>query len=286
MPKDLLPERHPRVPRLGPQRRRTPGTLQANLAYEAIVREAPGSGATPVLREVRVTIEVFDPSRALNAGGFGFGNSRDILAQRMDAYANNVRAQADHLRARGQYLKDQAKTRKLIAEAVDLELDNWKKHVVTYFERREVNSIGRMRQKDLYEISKDQRLRFRDKMAQRRYDTMKKNLKLSGGSSARNLNFMLEQFVGTPIGYGTSLELMFDGNPRHTQWALTPVMHKQLRVQTKASGGGTRVFRLDQPTPIAMDWPGFFMDAKFNVLRETVQTLNEELLATSDPLRG
>ena len=270
----------------GTQNVRSPGKLQADLTYLAIVREAPSSGATAPLRERRGNINPYDPNRAKGGSGFGFGlgGGRDILAQRMDSYAKNVKSQADHLRARGEYLKDQAETRKIVAKAVDLELDNWKKHVITYFERREINSIGRMRQKDLYEISKDQQLRIRDNGARRRYDNMKKHLKISGGSSVYNLNYMLDRFVGTPIGYGSSLELLFDGNPRHSQWTLTPTMHKQLRVKTKSNGGGSRVFSLDQPTPIAMDyWPGFFMHAKFKKFRRSAKSLNEKLLVTSDP---
>ncbi len=212
--------------------------------------------------------------------GGGGGQMNDPLAQRIAAAAAHLKAQGEYLLAQGEYANQMAEARQKIAEAVDLELDNWKKKVVIYFERQEENLRGRMRIRDLYDMKADQTLRLKDTAARRRYEYVTRHAGNTAGTD-KNLNFLLDLFVGTPIGYGISIEEMFDGNPVHDRWRLTPDMLHQLRVRTKGNGGGWLEFRLDQPTPIAMDWPAFFRQPNLKYYRDTVESLNDQLaLAT------
>ena len=213
-------------------------------------------------------------------GGGGRGPS-DALAQRVKAAAQLMAAQGEFLKAQGEHAVMMAEARIAIAEAVDAELDNWKKKVVIYFERQEENLRGRMRVRDLYDMKADQTLRLKDTAAKRRFEYVSRHAGNTGGS-AKNLNFLLDLFVGTPIGYGIPIEELFDGNPVHDRWKLTPDMLHQLKVRTKSNGGAWLEFRLDQPTAIAMDWPVFFRGPAFQPYRQQVEALNEALSRTSD----
>lgn len=223
------------------------------------------------------------------SSGIAFGGAQPIdpLAERMNAAATYLAAEGEYLRAQGEYLNMYAEARQKIADAVDKELDNWKKHVVTHFERREENMRGRMRIKDLYDMRADQTLRYRDTSMRRTYETLKNHPELTRGaiSSGRALNFMLDRFAGTPIGYGISLEETFQTNQPTTRWQLTSAMHHQLRVKTQNSGGGHSEFRLDQPTAIAFDWPAAFLTTDFEVHRNAIDHLQQQLTkVTGDPI--
>lgn len=213
-------------------------------------------------------------------GGFG-GAGSDPLGQRIRAIAMLMKAQGDFLKAQGEYAVKMSEARKKIAEAVDLELDNWKKKVVIYFERQEENLRGRMRVRDLYDMKADQTLRLKDTAAKRRYEYVTRHTGNTGGT-AKNLNFLLDLFVGTPIGYGIPIEELFASNPAHDRWKLTPDMLHQLKVRTKSSGGAWLEFRLDQPTVMAMDWPVFFRQPSFQPYRQQVEALNDALSRSSD----
>ena len=217
-------------------------------------------------------------------GGFGGNDSapRDPLADRIDAASKILKAQSDYKLAEAEYIIKIAEARKRIAEAVDVELDVWKKRVLVYFERHEENMRSKMRRKDLYDMAADQTLRLRDTAARRRYEYLKRHPRLSGRGTHTNLNFLLDQFVGTPIGYGIPLEEVFTSNPRHEHWMLDKRMHRQLRVRSSANNGQAIEFRLDQPTPIAFDWPGILQSPAFNGYRTEIEKLNGQLSAGRD----
>ena len=195
-----------------------------------------------------------------------------------------MKAYSEYKLAEGQYINLIADARKKIAEAVDLELDNWKKHVIVYFERREENMRSKMRRKDLYDVAADQTLRLRDTAARRRYEYMKRHPRLVGRGTNTNLNFMLEQFVGTPIGYGIPLEEVFVSNPRHKQWMLDDYSLRQLKVK-QGAGMDAIEFRLNQPTPIAFDWPDVLQDDAFAKYRKEVKRINS-IVAKLDEYDG
>ncbi|QDV66480.1 hypothetical protein Poly24_01660 [Rosistilla carotiformis] len=221
--------------------------------------------------------------------GIALGGTQalDPLAERMNAAAAYLAAEGEYLRAQGEYLNMYAEARQKIADAVDKELDNWKKHVVTHFERREENMRGRMRIKDLYDMQADQTLRFRDTSMRRTYETYKNHPELTrhAVASGRALNFMLDRFAGTPIGYGIPLQETFQTNQPTTRWQLTTAMHHQLRVKTQNHGGGHSEFRLDQPTAIAFDWPVAFMSPSFEPHIQGIDHLQQQLTrVTGDPV--
>ena len=154
-----------------------------------------------------------------NSPPFGFpfsgdaASAEDILAQRISAAAEYLTAQGEFLRAEGEALNQRAEARQKVAEAIDMEIDNWKKYVTVYFERREENIRSRMRQRDLYEMRKDQSIRLIDAGVRRRYEMIKNHPRLSSGGNYSSLNFMLDRFHGTPVSYGIPLQEIFDNNP-------------------------------------------------------------------------
>ncbi|TWU03687.1 hypothetical protein [Neorhodopirellula pilleata] len=201
------------------------------------------------------------------------GGNRDPLAERIQAASELLKAQSEFMLAEGEYLNLLADARIKVAEAVDLELDLWKKKVLIYFERHEENMRSKMRRKDLYDVAADQTLRLKDTAARRRYEYMKRHPRLSGRGSHTNLNFMLDQFVGTPIGYGIPLEETFSSNTRHERWKLDETMHSQLKIK-QDNGIDSIEFLLNQPTPIAFDWPDVFREEAFSMHRSEIERLN------------
>ena len=215
----------------------------------------------------------------------------DPLARRIEAASRVVTAQGDFLRAigenrllRAEAQRSLAEARVRVAQAVDLELDNWKKEVYIYFERREGNMLGKMRLRELADVRSDQTLELRDKHARRRYEYLNRHTGNGVGSHA-NLNFLLDLFVGTSLGYGVQLEDLVDSTVDRSRWDLTPEMMRQLRVRTPSSRGDYIEFSLNQPEVLAMHWPIFFQQDHFAQYRESVHALNRELTTADNPQR-
>ena len=212
-----------------------------------------------------------------------FGSRTNIIDHRVTAASDFVDALGEYFEGEGEFLIRQALARKKIAEAVDLELDNWKKHVRTYYERRAENMLGQMRKKELYQARADQILQFRDNRLRRMYESIKKHPERGGGANVANLNFLLDRFVGTPLGYGHRIEDLHGEKANHTRWNLTPEMLHHLQVKTSVRGQGSLVFRLDEPKPIGFEWPGYFLDSRYDAFRESVENLSEDLGRTTTP---
>ncbi len=218
-------------------------------------------------------------------GGGGFaGGYTDPLAARLEGAGKYMEGAGKLIESEGKFLKLQAEARKTIAEAVDLELDNWKKHVAVYFDRRELNETGKMRLRDLYDIRQDQTLHFKDTAARRRYEYIARHSGTSGGD-VKNLGFLNELFVGTPLGYGASLDELFGANGPTDRWRLTPEMLHHLRVRSRNSNGVWMEFRLDTPNASAMEmeWPVFFRQTDFDDIRSKIESLNEAIVHESNP---
>jgi len=212
-----------------------------------------------------------------------FGSRTNIINHRVTAASDFVDALGEYLEGEGEFLMKQAMARKKIAEAVDMELDNWKKHVTTYYERRSESMLGQMRKKELYQERADQILRFRDNRMRRMYDSIKKHPERGGGHNVANMNFLLDLFVGTPLGYGYRIEDIQGADSNHDRWNLDPEILHHLQVKTSSRGQGSLVFRLDEPKPIGLEWPGFFLDPQYDAFRASVEALSEDLGRTTTP---
>lgn len=228
------------------------------------------------------------PGQAMDFQNFpqNANNDGQIINERIrlqnDALASRVQAAAEFLRAEGEYLNQVAQARVTTAEAVDKELDNWKKYVVVYFERREENLRSRMRRRDLYSMRQDQSLRLLDEGARRRYERMKRHPSRTSGASFDALNYLLDRFHGTPISYGIPIDQIFENNPKHTSWKLDDYMRSQLRVRTRPDAGRFREFALDQPTTIDLQWPGIFRHNSFDRLRNEIEEISQSLEKLTD----
>jgi hypothetical protein len=212
-----------------------------------------------------------------------FGSRTNIIDHRVTAASDFVDAMGEYLEGEGEFLIKAAMARTEVARAVDLELDNWKKHVKTYYERRNESMLGQMRKKELYQARADQILRFREEGVRRMYESIKKHPERGGGQNVANLNFLLDRFVGTPLGYGHRIEDLHGKESNHARWNLNPEMLHHLQVKTSSRGQGSLIFRLDEPKPIAFEWPGYFLDPYFDPFRATVETLSEDLGRTTTP---
>ena len=271
--------------------------LLPDLEYTVIISSGDDGRAADPKKDLVIPIAPFGKDMKGASGGSGGGSGTgaifldDPLARRIEASAQMVTAQGDFLRAigenrllRAEAYRSLADARIKVAQAVDLELDNWKKEVVTYFERREENMLGKMMIRDLYDIRADQTLVLRDNAARRRYENLSRHTGNTGGSPA-NLNFLLNLFVGTSLGYGMQLEDLFDSTVDRTRWQLTPEMLQRLRVKTPTTDGKWVEFALGQPKVMAMHWPVFFQQPRFDEYREEIRRLNDELSSTQDPNR-
>lgn len=212
-----------------------------------------------------------------------FGSRTNIIRNRVTAASDFVDALGEYLEGEGEFLMKEAMARKKMAEAVDMELDNWKKHVTTYYERRSENMRGQMKKKELYQARADQILKFRDNRLRRMYESIKNHPERGGGQNVANLNFLLDRFVGTPLGYGYRIEDIQGNDSIGDRWDLNPEILHQLQVKTSSRGQGSLVFRLDEPKPIGFEWPGYFLDPQYDAFRETVESLSEELGRTTNP---
>ena len=163
-----------------------------------------------------------------------FGSRTNIIHHRVTAASDFVDALGEYLEGEGEFLMKQAMARKKVAEAVDMELDNWKKHVTTYYERRSESMLGQMRKKELYQARADQILKFRDNRLRRMYESIKKHPERGGGHNVANLNFLLDRFVGTPLGYGHQIEDLHGKESNHARWNLDPEMLHHLQVEASS----------------------------------------------------
>ena len=79
--------------------------------------------------------------QAQEARAFAFAEVRWFMYDPYDTITARIYAQSDLIRARGDAAVDFAHARKLHAEAVDQELDNWVKHVRAYWDRKLVRLL-------------------------------------------------------------------------------------------------------------------------------------------------
>lgn len=206
----------------------------------------------------------------------------DPIARRLEGAGRLLEGRASLLEAQGVYLHLQAEARVRIAQAVDLELQNWRTYVYSYFARRETNEIGKMRLRDLADIRKDQTLHLKDTAARRRYEYVSRHAKSDGGN-AENLEYLKGLFIGTPIGYGVPLQELFPQDQFSERWRLTPEMLHQLRVRSRSGAGVWLEFRLDEQKAIEMEWPTFFRQPAYTGTRGRIDDLNGKLAHETDP---
>ncbi|MEM9365000.1 MAG: hypothetical protein AAGD07_03315 [Planctomycetota bacterium] len=205
----------------------------------------------------------------------------DIDATKRYSLNDKMRAQAALLHGISGWNRSFGEARIELAVAVDQELDNWKKHVTTYFERREENLKGRMRVLDRYEQMKDQRLRIRQNARMRQLKTLFDEPRYVGKPDAA-MNFLLDRFSGTPIGYGLGLDEYFASHPSHTRWDLTPEMLDAIRVATKMNDGKQIEFRLSEPYPLSLDWwPPLLREPVFRGAIADLEARRDQLIGLS-----
>lgn len=163
----------------------------------------------------------------------------------------------------------------ILQEGIDRSLDNYRKRVEVYYDSLEEIQRGRMRMKDLAVLQKDQYVDHRKLELRRMWESMKSAPQLHGKSlcKGRTLNFMLDRFAGTPIGYGIPLDEYYEVNGKHSRWDLDPSMHHAIRVN-----GENGTFRLDQTVALNVDWwPGVLSGAAIAPYAEQMQDLREKM---------
>jgi hypothetical protein len=116
---------------------------------------------------------------------------------------SRIYAQADLIRAQGDAAVDFASARNLHAEAYSKELDNWKKELRVYWDRKIIAEQKKLELNQVQQIQKIRYLNDRKWQNSRVWDRLKNHPELSG-TKIRNgsaLNFMLARLAASSLPY-------------------------------------------------------------------------------------
>jgi hypothetical protein len=212
--------------------------------------------------------------------GFAYGQRGDAWSREYygshcysprTALSSYVHAQADLMRAQGRRAVDFAQARVLLAEAVDKDLDNWLKHMQTYWQRRIDYEQNRIVLNQIRQVALDQRLNNRRAVKSRKWERIQNNPELNGPSivSGTALNFLLDQLANT---VGTYDIANLQGQVNVDDFAglqLTPEQLHAVQLYQTGVHGGKLTFRADGSSNVELDWWPFLLRGdEFKVERE------------------
>jgi hypothetical protein len=196
-----------------------------------------------------------------------------------DTITSRIYAQADLVRASGESAVYLAEARKLHAEAVDKEIDNWMKAVRAYWDikiTREEELVKLERQKQ-YRL--DLRLDKQKITNSRTWDRLKNHPELTGSSIAEGaaLNFLLARLSTST----DSLEAA-EGN----DLKLTAEQLHAIQLRQPGRGGEQLQFRADSEGDLKLDWwPYLLRTTQYEALRRQFETDRDNVLAQAKAAR-
>ena len=190
--------------------------MTPNAAFVVQIQPVAGGAAGAVTGTD--TIPVFtDPNgNPGNGNGVNGADPDDIIAQQQQ---NNVsralnldgaiaREQLinERIKAQAYWMVSYGETQQRLADAyltmqhaIDKELDNWRKEVRVYYDRREENLRRRMRMTDLYSKKADRYWELRGAELKRPlevYERFRRSFNQASIAKGDSLNFMLDRFCG------------------------------------------------------------------------------------------
>lgn len=199
--------------------------------------------------------------------------------------AARVHAQADLLRAQGQASVNFAAARRIHAEAVDKELDNWVKQVRAYWDRKII------REQKMLELDKYKQIRLDQKMDDPKYanrrlwDRLKNHPELSGNSvpDGTALNFLLARLSGSVLSYSLSESKKPDTDDVLEPLALTMDDLHAIQLRQVGRDGTQMKFRADGNTELNLEWwPYVLRDSAYDAQRRAFETARDAVLAEAE----
>ncbi|MEM6473817.1 MAG: hypothetical protein AAF802_29950, partial [Planctomycetota bacterium] len=193
---------------------------------------------------------------------------------------SQVYAQADLIRAQGDAAVDFAFARNLHAEAYSKELDNWKKELRIYWERK---TLAEQKKLELNHVRQIKRMRYlNDQKWQnsRVWDRLKNHQELSG-SSIRNgkaLNFLLARLAGSALPY------RFDpSNSRFSAEALGQLDLSENLLRNVLLKQGSYKFSASQKLDGSISvWPYILRWSEFDELRTAFENTRAAVVRESE----
>lgn len=252
--------------------------LRPDRTYEVTVQPLPDGVAGTLTIPPFVLVEA-EVEAVPNDAVLTLMAENEMEVNKQYAANDKLAAQALLMLSTNGWFRSLGEHRVEMAIATDLELDNWKKSVTQYFDRREENMRGQMRVAQRYEEMKDQRLRQRQNAIRRQLSVMLLDPKYAGQPDTA-MNFLLDRLSHTAIGYGIGLQEYFATHPSHDRWDLSPQMLESIRVMSPATDGGQTEFSLAEPLALKFDyWPPLLQELPFR--GDIVQLLQarDQLLA-------
>lgn len=172
------------------------------------------------------------------------------------ALSSAIHSQADLMRAQGQRAVDFAAARVLVAEAVDKELDNWLKHLRTYWQRNIEYEQNRIKLNQVKQLAKDQRLNDRRWQKSRTWERIKNNSDLNKAAieNGNALNFLLDRLANTVGTYDIARLEGVENPETFSDLQLTDSQLHALRISQTGVRGGKVFFRADGSSDVNLEW--------------------------------
>lgn len=170
-----------------------------------------------------------------------------------------------YLVAQGDLAESMAIARKINAEAVALEMENWVNYVDAYFERREKWREWRRKENPNYL----ERQRRREDVIKRQIEDNFHNL--VKGDLTKHLNWLLTKLSG-PMTYR-----YFSGDEAFVDWVEVQKVHPDDMALVRFSAGGLE-FPATEPKVLASFWPPGLRGPEFEAERTRFEEARENLL--------
>ncbi|MFO7902144.1 MAG: hypothetical protein ACQESR_14170 [Planctomycetota bacterium] len=172
------------------------------------------------------------------------------------ALSSAIHSQADLMRAQGRRAVDFAAARLLVADAVDKELDNWLKHLRTYWQRNIEYEQNRIKLNQVRQVAKDQRLNDRRWQKSRAWERIKNNSELNKAAieNGKALNFLLDRLANTVGTYDIARLEGAESPEAFSDLQLTENQLHALRLSQTGVRGGKLFFRADGSSNVDLQW--------------------------------
>lgn len=197
------------------------------------------------------------------------------------AVTSRIYAQADLIRAQSDAAVDFAQARNLHASAYSKELDNWKKELRTYWERKTIAEQEKVKLDHQHQIGRMKYLNDQKWQNNRLWDRLKNHPELSG-PNIRNgsaLNFMLARLAASSLPYQFDAESSRFGKEALRQLKLDDewLSHLTLKQGTFQFSASQTVNDSINSWPYILRWEDFRASrAAFEQARAAVVTESEK----------
>lgn len=185
-------------------------------------------------------------------------------------YSAAIEAEAKWLIARGDFLESVAIARKIHAEAVALEMENWVNYVDAYFKRRELWREYRRKEHPDYLQQVENRQKVMKKRIAEQYQDIK-------GDLTRHLNWLLTELCGPTMAYQ-----LFPGDRNSPGLDMDQKLNKedlpQIWFSDNGPAGSRLVFSATDPKVLATPWPRGLLEPELEPARTQFEMARDVVL--------